>query len=134
MFYPESDRERYYNFVKPYNQSSLTCYYYLTDLEIKNVIFNAPATIIQWTDGTKTVVKCGKNDAFDPEKGLAMAIAKKVLGNRGNYYNEFKKWLPGEEVEQSPNITLIPLKDHVWQAAIEEAQKRLIEKIYFSRD
>lgn len=36
-------------------------------------------------------------DEFDPEKGLAMAIAKKALGNKGSYYDEFKKWLPKEE-------------------------------------
>ena len=61
---------------------------------IKKVIFNDPATIIFWEDGTKTVVKCGENDIFDPEKGIAMAIAKKALGNEGNYYNAIKKWLP----------------------------------------
>ena len=65
---------------------------------IKNVIFNDPATIIFWSDGTKTVVKA-ENESFDPEKGLAMAIAKKSLGNKGNYYNEFKKWLPEEEAK-----------------------------------
>lgn len=36
-------------------------------------------------------------DDFDPEKGLAMAIAKKALGNKGSYYDKFKKWLPKEE-------------------------------------
>lgn len=50
---------------------------------IENVIFNDPATIVFWLDGTKTVVKCGEDDIFDPEKGLAMAIAKKSLGNQG---------------------------------------------------
>lgn len=60
---------------------------------IKKVIFNPPATIVLWNDGTKTVVKC-TDEEFDPEKGLAMAISKKLLGNKGNYYNEFKKWLP----------------------------------------
>ena len=72
---------------------------------IKNVIHNDPATIVYWCDGTKTVVKCGENDIYDPEKGLAMAIAKKVLGNKGNYYNEFKKWLPKEETNTSDNQT-----------------------------
>ena len=56
---------------------------------ITNVIFNDPATIVFWDDGTKTVVKA-ENEPFDPEKGLAMAIAKKSLGNQSNYYNEFK--------------------------------------------
>lgn len=61
---------------------------------IQNVIFNDPATIVLWNDGTKTVVKRGKNDTYDPEKGLAMAISKKTLGNNGNYYEVFKKWIP----------------------------------------
>lgn len=65
--------------------------------EIKNVIFNDPATIVFWEDGTKTVVKCQDGDEFDPEKGLAMAIAKKAYGNKGNYCNKMKKWLPKEE-------------------------------------
>ena len=68
------------------------------NLSIKNVIFNNPATIVFWSDGTKTVVKA-EGEPFDPEKGLAMAIAKKSLGNKGNYYDEFKKWLPEEEAK-----------------------------------
>lgn len=68
----------------------------LPNIEIKNVIFHDPATIVFWSDNTKTVVKRGENDIYDPEKGLAMAIVKKALGNQGNYYNLFKKWLPKE--------------------------------------
>jgi hypothetical protein len=60
---------------------------------IKKVIFHGPATIVYWADGSKTVVKA-TNEAFDPEKGLAMAIVKKLYGNKGNYFNEIKKWLP----------------------------------------
>lgn len=58
---------------------------------ISNVIFNDPATIVFWADGTKTVVKA-HDEKFDPEKGLAMAIAKKFFGNEGNYFNQIKKW------------------------------------------
>lgn len=64
--------------------------------EIKDVIFNEPATIIIWKDGTKTVVKCQEGEGYDPEKGMAMAISKKALGNKGNYCEVFKKWLPEE--------------------------------------
>lgn len=59
---------------------------------IKKVIFNPPATIVLWSDGTKTVVKC-QDEPFDKEKGLAMAISRKALGNRHDYYNVFKKYL-----------------------------------------
>ena len=72
--------------------------------EIKNVIFNNPATIVFWEDGTKTVVKCQDGDEFDPEKGLAMAIAKKAYGNKGDYCNKMKKWLPKEEQVDTNNI------------------------------
>ena len=65
-------------------------------MSIKKVIFNNPATIVFWSDGSKTVVKAHLDD-YDPEKGLAMAISKKALGNEGNYYNVFKKWLPNED-------------------------------------
>ena len=64
---------------------------------ITKVIFNGPATIVFWKDKTKTVVKCDKDDVFDPEKGLAMAISKKFFGNKGNYYNRFKIFLPKED-------------------------------------
>ena len=60
---------------------------------IEKVIFNNPATIVFWADGTKTVVKVQGKDRFNKEKGLAMAISKKALGNNGRYYNEYKKWL-----------------------------------------
>ncbi|MBP5595911.1 MAG: hypothetical protein J6Y02_11065 [Pseudobutyrivibrio sp.] len=58
-----------------------------------DVIFNDPATIIIWADGSKTVVKCRDGEEFDPEKGLAMAISKKVLGNKYDYYDVFKKYV-----------------------------------------
>lgn len=74
---------------------------------ITNVIFNNPATIVFWSDGTKTVVKCDERDEFDPEKGLAMAICKKHFG--GGFYNDvFKKWIPEEtpEIEIEGQITM----------------------------
>lgn len=64
--------------------------------EIKEVIYNDPATIVLWEDGTKTVVKA-HNDKFDPEKGLAMAISKKALGNKHDYYVTFLKNLPKQK-------------------------------------
>ena len=60
--------------------------------KIKKVIFNPPATVVLWADGTKTVVKAQNNEAFDSEKGLAMAVVKKFYGNKGSYFNEIKKW------------------------------------------
>ena len=60
--------------------------------QIENVIFNPPATIVFWTDGTKTVVKCQNKEAFDTEKGITMAFFKKAHGNKGHYFEEIKEW------------------------------------------
>ena len=60
---------------------------------IKKVIFNPPATVVYWSDCSKTVVKCNVNDIFDPEKGLAMAIAKRCAGNTSAYYAEIRRWV-----------------------------------------
>lgn len=60
--------------------------------EIKQVIFNGPATVVVWSDDVKTVVKCQEGDIFDREKGLAMAICKRLYGNESNFNNLIKKW------------------------------------------
>ena len=80
--------------------------------EIKNVIFNDPATIVFWADGTKTVVKCQEGDIFDPEKGLTMAITKKVYGNKGSYCNVIKKWCdPYHEKQKEKNDLVARIRD-----------------------
>lgn len=61
-------------------------------LTIKQVIFNEPATVVIWSDDVKTVVKCGEDEKFDPEKGLAMCVAKRAWGNKYNYFIPFKKY------------------------------------------
>lgn len=75
--------------TEPKKEESNQMYYIPS---INKVIFNCPATIILWADGSKTVVKAN-NEPFDREKGLAMAISKKFFGNKGNYMNHFKKWI-----------------------------------------
>lgn len=70
-------------------------------LTIKKVHFSGDKTIVMWADGTKTMVSCGENEEFDPEKGLTMAIAKKAFGNQGNYYNQIRKWLPEPEEDEA---------------------------------
>lgn len=61
---------------------------------IKDVIFSDRVTIVLWKDGTKTMVRAGKHENYDPEKGFAMAVCKKMFGNEGNYYEVFKKYVP----------------------------------------
>lgn len=65
--------------------------------EISEVIFNKPATIVKWADGTKTVVKVQGREKYDKEKGLAMAIAKKAMGNSSYYATIMNRYLEDEK-------------------------------------
>lgn len=71
---------------------------------IEKVIFNDPATIVFWADGTKTVVKCGEEDIYDYQTGLLMCIAKKAFGNKGSFNDILREWIP-EEVNAVENAT-----------------------------
>ena len=62
--------------------------------DIKRVVFNDPATIILWADGTKTVVKVTHGEEYIPEVGFAMCILKKLYGTRSNYLRLIDKYLP----------------------------------------
>ena len=96
---------------------------------IKKIIFNDPATIIIWGNGDKTIVKCGEGETYDPEKGMAMAIAKHFLGDKGNYYETFKKWLPKEHetVKESKSNTerFISIRDFCNRYNITKKTRRI---------
>ena len=119
--YRRDNIDAFLYYIKGSNKSPSTnkeaaerSYYMHYDIRrfIKKVKFNPPATIVFWTDNTKTVVKCNGED-YDPEKGLAMCICKKVLGDKGNYYEIFKKWLPKEEETES-DLPKIAFKPETW--------------------
>lgn len=64
-------------------------------LSPKKVIFNDPATIVYWPDGSKTVVKCSNGDIYDREKGFAMCVLKRLYGDK--FHAMLKKYVPQEE-------------------------------------
>ena len=94
----------------------------INPFDISNVIFSNPATIVLWADGTKTVVKCQEDDIYSEEVGLALCFAKKALGNKSNYNNVFKKWVP--EVQSDyvywGMAEAVPSDQMVAQSAIEK--------------
>lgn len=103
--------------------------YYGLSLSIKDVIFNPPATIVFWMDGTKTVVKDQGEVFYDPEKGMAMAVAKKAFGNQGNYYNQFKKYIDiWEKKQEDETAQLYPTS--VLQDIIEKFRNSLTKTNY----
>lgn len=58
--------------IKLYNKKEMP--------KVKKVMFKPPATVVFWSDGTKTVVKCCKEDTYDRRIGLLLCVTKKALG------------------------------------------------------
>lgn len=85
---------------------------------IERVLFNEPATIVFWTDGTKTVVKCRKGDEWDAEKGLAMACAKKLLGNENGYHKEIAKYAKTANKDESVLMDTEKLRNFVLKTCL----------------
>ena len=69
-------------------------------LSIKKVIFNGPATIVIWADGSKTVVKLMDGDDYDPEKAIMMCLVEKMLGSKAEAKRFFKKWIPEVDLSE----------------------------------
>ena len=65
---------------------------YIDMFKIEKVVFNKPHTVVLWNDGTKTVVTKQDGDKWDPEKGLAMAILKKLYAG-SHYIKEINYWM-----------------------------------------
>lgn len=55
---------------------------------IDKVLFNPPATIVFWLDGTKTVAKCKEGEEFSEWAGIALCLAKKLYGP--NFHKIFR--------------------------------------------
>ena len=72
--------------------------YLMYENRIKKVIFNDPATIILWKDGTKTVVKVKPGEKFDKWTGFAMACMKKLKGN--DFHAFFRHWCEDKKDEK----------------------------------
>lgn len=73
--------------------------------KIDKVIYNDPATIILWADGSKTVVKCQEGDTYNPETGFVMAYLKKMLGNDNTFNKEILKHVPEQKKVEEPEKT-----------------------------
>ncbi len=69
----------------------------VSEESIEKVIFNPPATVVYFKDGSKVVVKTTEDDVFNPEVGLAMAIVKRIFGSRSNYKKFINKFIPEDD-------------------------------------
>ena len=59
--------------------------------EVDHIFYDDVATVVFWTDGTKTVVKCPEGTPYDEYTAFCAALAKKVYGNNSKLQREIKK-------------------------------------------
>lgn len=124
----------YYQPTEPYKLNAAICIKEEKTMNcdirsnIKDVIFSDRVTVILWKDGTKTMVKAGKREDYDPEKGFAMAVCKKMFGNKGNYYEVFKEYVPVTHyiVDKKDAKKDIMIKD---RAVSDEVEKEIVGMI-----
>lgn len=86
-----------------------------------NVIFHDPATIVYWSDGTKTVVKCQHGDVFNPEVGLTTAMLKRYMGNDNTFKRVINKWLK-HTGEYKPPVPMESATVHEAECEIPESE------------
>ena len=129
----ERNERRYMKYKKELNEMLFEERFF-NYFDIKKVIFNNPATIVIWKDGTKTVVKCN-GEKFDQEKGLAMAISKRALAVGNRYHKVFKKWCKeeddfSEKIKNDPRFKNIKVKvDFLVEEISEDKPLRVGEKV-----
>jgi len=66
--------------IKLTHETQVKDVYFGEDLYIKKVIYSKPATIVFWSDNTKTVSRCADCDTYSQETGLLICIFKKLYG------------------------------------------------------
>ncbi len=93
-------------------------------LGIKKVIYNPPATIVLWNDGTKTVSKCDKEDKFDKLTGFILCVAKHYIGSK-QLREWTEKWVY-DASDKDNNANVKSNKNKVdYNALLKEVDKRL---------
>lgn len=75
-------------------RDSVSFSYKTSNVSIKNVYFNEEkrTTVVVWSDGIKTKLKCAPDDIFDKEKAIALAFMKRFYDNGGKFNNILKKY------------------------------------------
>ena len=72
------------------------------------VIYNGITTIAIFSDGQKIISRPNEGEWFDKETGLAMCIAKRVYGGRGQFLQAVNK-----AIVQKPAEIYVPLSDWI---------------------
>ena len=99
---------------------------------IKKVLYNNPATVVFWSDDTKTVSKCIGDDTYSKETGLAICVLKKLIGSQ-HVSDLFDDWIPRfteksvEDADYDKNGTYVSLKDVRYKHKLLDKLDKIIE-------
>lgn len=75
------------------------------EIYITRVVYNDPATIVFWNDGTKTVAKAHGNDYYSPDIGLMICCFKKLTSGSA-LKSLISDWVPDStEFNQSDSVS-----------------------------
>lgn len=67
-----------------------------SEVYITKVLYNNPATIVFWNDGTKTIAKAHGSDLYSPEIGLMICCFKKLTSGSA-LKNLLEDWVPVDD-------------------------------------
>lgn len=88
---------------------------------VKDITILAGVTTLVWSDGDVTMVTQGPDDAFDAEKAITMAVAKKFLGTNKSKSNYI------EEIHRLEEIAMDKYVKRMEKVAKKEAKKKASE-------
>ena len=91
----------------------------------EEIIYNDAATIVCWTDGTKTVVKCNENDEYSEYAGFVAAVAKKMYGGA----NAINRLIDSKKVVHSNGLGQPFRSEKTFEEVLSEAAKKVTENI-----
>ena len=92
-------------------------------ITVDHIFYDDVATVVFWTDGTKTVVKCAEGTKYDEYAAFCIALAKKIYGNNSalkRAINNHARYSKKRQIEKKFNT----------EDRIEEAVRKYVQHIH----
>ena len=102
--------------------------------DIERVIFNEPATVIIFKDGSKVQVKACSKDPFSKENGIRNALLKRAFANDIDKNGYMTSRGLGERIEKILREKSVDQKEVAERKAKEKAEKNAKKKIAKKED
>lgn len=102
------------------------------ELYPEKILYNGPATIVFWKDGTKTVVKAMDGVDANPYHGFTAALAKKIYGSSSKVNKIVGKYAPKDKMStDGKTICYEPESCRYFKTTMEAIRK--VERLVLSK-